>query len=96
MQELFNNLSAYANDNQMVINGEKSKLMLFNKGRNYDFLPDIKTESGEMLEVVEELKLLGLVMRSDLSWHSNTEHLARKPTTGYGYSETWVLIVPNS
>ena len=46
MQEMFNNLSTYASDNQMVINGDKSKLMLFNQGRNYDFLPNIKTEAG--------------------------------------------------
>ena len=70
----------------MVINGEQSKLMLFNKGRNYDFLPEIKTESGEMLEVVEELKLLGLVLRSDLSWQSNTEHLRKK-----AYNRLWIL-----
>ena len=51
----------------MVINEEKTKVMLFNQAWKYDFLPDIHTEAGDMLEVVEEFKLLGLVIRSDLS-----------------------------
>ena len=70
----------------MVINEDKTKVMLFNQGRKYDFLPHIETESGEMLEVVDEVKLLGLVVRSDLSWRSNTENLCKK-----AYQRLWML-----
>ena len=69
----------------MVINEDKTKVMLFNQGRKYDFLPNITTESGDMLEVVEEFKLLGPVVRSDLSWRSNTEHLCKK-----AHSRLWI------
>ena len=86
MQNIFNDLKTFAHDHQMVINEDKTKVMLFNQGRKYDFLPNITNESGDMLEVVEEFKLLGLVVRSDLSWQSNTEHLCKK-----AYSRLWML-----
>ena len=39
-----------------------------------------------MLEVVEEMKLLGKLVRSDMTWHSNTKLLCQK-----GYSRLWML-----
>ena len=86
MQHHFNQLQSYASEHQMVINEEKSKVMIFNQGWKYDFLPHIQTEGGDMLEVVEEFKLLGLVIRSDLSWQSNTEQLCSK-----SYKRLWML-----
>ena len=86
VQQQFNELKTFANNNQMAINEEKTKVMLFNQGWKYDFLPDIRTDSGDMLEVVEEVKLLGLVIRSDLSWQSNTENLCKK-----AYHRLWML-----
>ena len=86
MQPHFNQLQNYANENQMVINQDKSKVMIFNQGWKYDFLPHILTEGGDMLEVVEEFKLLGLVIRSDLSWQANTEQLCIK-----AYNQLWML-----
>ena len=86
IQHQFDDLKSFANDHQMVINEDKTKVMLFNQGRKYDFLPHIETESGDMLEVVEEVKLLGLVVRSDLSWRSNTENLCKK-----AYQRLWML-----
>ena len=70
----------------MVINEEKTQAMLFNPRKKYDFLPQIQTESGELLEVVEEMKLLGVIVRSDLSWHSNTKFLCEK-----GFKRLWML-----
>ena len=86
MQPHFNQLQNYAREHQMVINQDKSKVMIFNQGWKYDFLPHILTEGGDMLEVVEECKLLGLVIRSDLSWQSNTEQLCIK-----AYNRLWML-----
>ena len=58
MQKHFDHLSKHANTHKMVINQNKSKVMLFNQGRKYDFLPEVKTENGTMLQVVDELRLL--------------------------------------
>ena len=60
--------------------------MLFNTRRKYDFQPQIKTESGELLDVEEEMKLLGIQISSDLSWHKNTKFICQK-----GYSRLWML-----
>ena len=48
-----------------------TKAIMFNQARNNDFQPAISID-GEQLEVVEEIKLLGVVLRSDLRWSSNT------------------------
>ena len=50
----------------------------------------ILNESGEFLEVVEELKILGVVVSSNMKWHSNTKYICGK---GYADAEepekTW-------
>ena len=56
------------------------------EGRNFDFPPEVKTNEGETLEVIEETKLLGIIVRSDLSWESNTRLFCEK-----GYSRLWIL-----
>ena len=64
----------YANDNGMKLNYKKTKLMLFNPGTCRDFLPKFSVNQNE-IELVEESKLLGVVVRSDLSWSSNTDYI---------------------
>ena len=58
----------------MEINDNKTKLLLLNPGQARDFGPKLEL-SGNIIEVVEETKLLGVVIRSDLSWSSNTEFI---------------------
>ena len=52
MQQHFTRLMSHAKTHKMVINEEKSKVMLFNKGRKFDFLPCIKTEDGNVQGVI--------------------------------------------
>ena len=49
----------------MKINTDKTKLMLFNPSKKIDFCPEFEIER-KCLEIVEEAKLLGVVIRSDL------------------------------
>ena len=67
----------YAKENQMLINEKKTKLMVFNPCISLDFTPEFNL-NGKQLEVVEEMKILGLIIRSDLSWKSNTEQIVSK------------------
>jgi hypothetical protein len=67
----------YAIDNNMKLNYKKTKLMVFNPGTARDFLPRFVFNNNE-LEVVEEIKLLGVVIRSDLSWGPNTEYMVKR------------------
>ena len=41
---------------------------------------------NKIIEVVDEMKLLGNMIRSDMKWHSNTKNLI-----GKSYQRTWML-----
>ena len=56
----------------MLINEKKSNIMLFNKSRKIDFPPEFAFRNGKNLEVVEQTRLLGVVLSSDLRWRANT------------------------
>ena len=67
----------YAKENNMKINYKKTKLMIFNPSRTKDFCPKFSFNDNE-LEIVEQTKLLGLIVRSDLSWTTNTEYMVKR------------------
>ena len=85
IQSQINELNSYAIENEMKINLKKTKVMLFNTGKVNDFTPTTKID-GELLEVVEEMKLLGVKITSDLKWNSNTKYIVNK-----AYSRLWIL-----
>ena len=68
---------AYAKQNGMKVNYDKTKLILFNPGYSRDFLPKF-TMNNDEIKMVEETKLLGVVVRSDLSWSSNTSYIVTR------------------
>jgi hypothetical protein len=86
LQSELHRLKEYANNNQILIKCDKSKVMLFNTGVKYDFMPKIEIEAGSILEVVEEFKLLGVIIQSNLKWHANTDYMCKK-----GYARLWML-----
>ena len=66
---------------QMKMNLQKTKFMVFNPTSNFDFIPEHKE-----IETNEEMKLLGLVIRNDLSWKSNTEQMIKR-----AYKRLWIV-----
>ena len=83
--EQIQNIQEYAVDNEMQLNFKKCKFMLFNPTINYDFIPDHKVGEND-IETVEEMKLLGLVLRNDLKWNSNTSVMIKK-----AYAKLWMI-----
>ena len=67
----------FAQANEMVINQKKTKAMVFNPCTSLDFMPGIRL-GNHQIEVVEEIRLLGIHVTSDLRWVSNTQNLVRK------------------
>ena len=59
--------------------------MLFNTGKKRDFIPEL-TINGTPIEVVEEIKLLGVKISSDLKWNLNTLYSTKR-----GYAKLWML-----
>ena len=70
-------METYANENEMKLNYKKTKLIVFNPCKSIDFMPEMSMRDN-LLEVVSEIKLLGLTIRSDLKWTANTENIIKK------------------
>ena len=58
----------------MRLNNAKTKFKIFNRTINFDFLPDYEID-GKQLETVDEMKLLGVTITSDMKWKANTDNL---------------------
>ena len=86
LQDEVEKLIVYCEQNEMRINEEKTKVVLFNNSKKYDFMPKLYIHENKFLEVVEQFKLLGIVFRSDLRWHANTQQMCEK-----GYARLWML-----
>ena len=78
LQNQLNKLENFTIKNQMKINPSKSKVMIFNKSKKYDFPPEFCFQNEEILDVVEETRLLGQVLTSDLKWYANTKSIYSK------------------
>ena len=70
----------------MLLNPIKTKIMIFNPLKKFDVLPLISTGPNTQIEVVEQHKILGQILRSDLRTISNTENICKK-----AYKKMWVL-----
>ena len=70
----------------MKINVSKSKVLLFNKSKSYDFSPEFAFNSGPNLEVIEQTRLLGIELTTDLRWSENTKSIFKK-----AMSRMWLL-----
>ena len=59
--------------------------MVFNPCSSIDFSPEFSLENND-LEVVDEMRLLGIVIKSDLKWTANTENMVQKAN-----KRIWIL-----
>ena len=85
MQKQVKELCQYAVENEMKLNKDKTKVMLFNTANQSDFMPEIAVD-GKNLEVVEEFKLLGVMISSNLKWEANTDYITKK-----AYKRLWMI-----
>ena len=66
-QEKLTKLKEYTEVDNMKINKKKTKIMLFNTADKNDFMPDLNVDDRELFEGVEEIKLLRVIITSDLN-----------------------------
>ena len=78
MQSELDFFNEYCRTKKMSINQDKSECMLFNKARKYDFQPELYLSPGNQLEQVEEMKLVGYKLCSDLRTISNTRYIVKR------------------
>ena len=76
-KEHLKRISDWTNMKKMKLNNQKTKNLIFNCSKNYQFSTDLKL-GGELIETVSETKLLGTVITSDLNWKKNTQSLVKQ------------------
>ena len=86
LQEQLLNIERFTIVNKMKINTSKSNIMIFNRAKNHDFQPEYAFSDGETLNVLEETRLLGIQLSTDLKWNSNTKSVCKK-----AMSKMWLL-----
>ena len=61
--------------------------MKFNFSRSYDFPPELLIDGfNEKLNVINETRLLGVIISNDLKWGANTDNICKN-----GYKRMWKL-----
>ena len=76
-QTYLEKLSKWTDQKEMKLNTDKSKYMIFNFSKKHKFNTRLHLE-GTVLDQVRETRLLGLILRDDLSWKSNTDSIIKK------------------
>ena len=79
------NIQKYAEANEMKLNKKKSKFMLFNQCKNFDFMPSLELE-GNQIELAEDMKILGVIISSDMKFGKNTQYITNK-----AYKRIWMI-----
>ena len=65
LQDELDSLNLYAVNRKMSVNHQKTKVMLFSRHQKYDFIPELELIQNDKIEVVEEMKIVGYILRSD-------------------------------
>ena len=70
-------IEEWTNQKQMKLNSEKTKYMVINMTNNYQINTRLHMEEN-VLTQVSETRLLGVILRDDLSFKSNTDFITKK------------------
>jgi hypothetical protein len=77
LQEAANSVLAWSNQNDMRINGSKTKEMLISFSKSQPDVPHISID-GCLLERVDSVTLLGVQISHDLSWGKHVSYIIKK------------------
>jgi hypothetical protein len=78
LQHQLTDLKEFTSRRHMVLNQKKTKCLHFINSKTKDFLPQLKVNDDSLLEVIYDLKLVGLVVTSDLSWQKHIEYTIKR------------------
>ena len=70
-------ISEWTTANKMELNNKKSKVMIFNFCKDFQASSRFKID-GETIEIIQETKLLGVMITNKLNWDSNTSFLVKR------------------
>ena len=75
----------------MMLNHKKSSVMCFNITQKYQFTTII-TMGKDILPVVSQAKLLGVILTDDLNWAENTKYIITRTMGSSGGLEDYLDI----
>lgn len=79
IQDKLDRYLALVQEKQMVINDKKTWCVVFNTCVSVDIFPQLLIgNSLTPIDLVEQYKLLGVVLPSDLTWVKNTEYICTR------------------
>ena len=87
LQHQLSDLCTFTEQNRMKINTKKSKIMVFNFCKKFEFLPQLNFPECDPLEVIYETRLLGVIITSNLSWSNHVKHMTLSAT-----KKLWILV----
>lgn len=90
LKQMMTRLEKYADKRELTVNPQKSKVMIFKRGRAKDAdTQDTWSWKGEPLEVVREFKYLGYVFQRNNGKEAHIAETARK--AGIAMKQAWSL-----
>ena len=78
LQFFIRDTEQFVEENKMVINKQKTKVISFTKSRKWDFPPELYFSDGTPIEYLSEIKLLGVMVSQDTKWAKNTDYICQK------------------
>ena len=78
LQHQLQDLKVFTDQHHMKLNSKKTKCIPFNTSKSKDFMPQLQLEDGSYLEVIYQLKLVGLVINSQLSWSAHVDYTVKR------------------
>ena len=79
-QIYLDNIKQWTDDRKMALNSSKTKYMVVNFTKKFQFSTRIMLDD-RLLEEVQECRLLGLTITNQLSWQKNTDNIVKKANT---------------
>ena len=76
-QQYINKINDWTKSQKMVLNSQKTKAMIINFTKKYQFTTRINLED-QNLEIVQQMKILGTTIDNKLNWDKNTDEIIKK------------------
>ena len=76
-QNYLNAINEWTDKQKMIISEKKTKAMIFNFTQNHQFTTRLEVKD-HTIEIVDKMKILGTVIRNDLSWSDNCDMIIKK------------------
>ena len=85
LQSEVDSVKMYSNEQMMLLNPPKTKTRILTTLLKYNVSPQIFTEPGKYLDIIEKYIILGYLMKSEIKTISNTEFIFQK-----AYKRMWL------